>query len=197
MTALAPAFADPVLQGQAVFRCIMDAMARPGTVRNVDTGIRPPAPLSPAAGAVALALLDYETPFWLDPPLAGAPDVAQWLRFHTGAPQTAHAHEAAFAFLADPARAPAFDRFALGSTEYPDRSTTLILQVACLSGDAMRLSGPGIAGASGLAASPLPADFITRTEHNRALFPRGVDLILVTGDAVAALPRSTCVEPGA
>ena len=41
-----------------------------------------------------------------------------------------------------------------------------------------------------LCAAPLPDDLPARLAANRALFPRGVDLILVAADEVAALPRS-------
>jgi alpha-D-ribose 1-methylphosphonate 5-triphosphate synthase subunit PhnH len=165
----------------------MDAMARPGTLQPLPAELSPPAPLSPTAAAVALALLDYETPFWLD--AAGA-DVAHWLRFHTGAPIASTPAEAAFAFLADPARAE-LARFAAGTPEYPDRSTTLVLQVARFAdGPPLRLSGPGIQGERVLAAAPLPADIVAQLAANRALFPRGVDLVLVSSTHVAALPRA-------
>ena len=197
MTALAPAFADPVDNAQAVFRAVMDAMARPGTPQTLAPALAPPAPLSRGAGAIALALLDYESPFWLDETLAGQPDVAQWLRFHTGAPIVRDAKEAAFAFFADAARIPDFESFALGTSEYPDRSTTLVLQVAHLSGtEVMNLRGPGIAGEGKLALSPCPADLVARLQSNHALFPRGLDLLFVTADAVAAIPRSTRVTAG-
>jgi alpha-D-ribose 1-methylphosphonate 5-triphosphate synthase subunit PhnH len=195
MSAVAAGFAEPVLAAQSTFRTVMDAMARPGTVRRLD-GIAAPAPLSPVAAAIALTLLDYETPFWLDAPLAAAPEVARWISFHTGAPRTDDPARAAFAFMADAAAAPPFETFALGSQEYPDRSTTLVLQVERLSeGEGLTLRGPGIAGSRRLAASPLPADFLGRLADNRARFPRGVDILLVTADAVAALPRSLHVEP--
>jgi alpha-D-ribose 1-methylphosphonate 5-triphosphate synthase subunit PhnH len=194
----APAFADPVLDAQAAFRAVMDAMARPGSIRPLPSALTPPLPLSPAAAAVALTLLDYEAPFWLDAPLARAAEVASWLHFHTGAPRVDVPEEAAFAFLADPANAPACARFALGSPDYPDRSTTLVLQVESLSDAAqMRLSGPGIAGARTIAAAPLRDDFLAEAARNRACFPCGVDFIFVAADALAALPRSTRVEPGA
>jgi alpha-D-ribose 1-methylphosphonate 5-triphosphate synthase subunit PhnH len=50
-----------------------------------------------------------------------------------------------------------------------------------------------------LRAAPLPADMLARLADNRALFPCGVDLILVTADEVAALPRSVrlAVQEGA
>ena len=82
---LAPAFEDPALASQAVFRTVMEAMARPGLARPLPCGLAVPPPLLPTAAAVALTLLDYETPFWLDPALAEAGEVAAWIRFHTGA----------------------------------------------------------------------------------------------------------------
>jgi len=86
---------------------------------------------------------------------------------------------------------PPFETFSLGSLEYPDRSTTLVIQVASFDQDnELVLSGPGIAGTIGFSARPLPGDFRARLIGNRALFPRGVDLIVLSEDAVAALPRS-------
>ena len=59
--------------------------------------------------------------------------------------------------------------------------------------DSVTLSGPGIAGMRRFSAEPLPPDFRARLIANRDMFPRGVDLILVTENAVAALPRSVRV----
>src|SRR5262249_40662240 len=185
MSAVAAGFAEPVLAAQSTFRTVMDAMARPGTIRRL-AGIPAPAPLSPTAGAIALTLLDYETPFWLDAALAAVPEVARWLAFPTGARLTADPATAAFAFAADAVAAPPFACFAQGSLEYPDRSTTVVLQVEELvEGEGMVLRGPGIAGARRLAAAPLPADFLAQLAENRAQFPRGVDILLASADGVA------------
>lgn len=195
--ALARAFADPVHGAQQTFRAVMNAMARPGTLQPVDGLAEAPAPLSPVAGAVAVALADYETPLWLDAPLAAAPEVAAWLAFHTGARTGAAPAEAAFALAAAPAGLPDLAGFALGSDIYPDRSTTLILQVDDFTADGastrLRLAGPGIRGHATLAVAGLPADIVARLAANQALFPRGVDLILAGPAAVAALPRTTRV----
>jgi alpha-D-ribose 1-methylphosphonate 5-triphosphate synthase subunit PhnH len=170
-------------------------MARPGQARPLPCRLSVPSPLSPTVAAVALTLLDYETPFWLDQGLTAAREIAPWLRFHTGAPLAADPAQAAFAFVSDPAMLPPFDLFSAGSLEYPDRSTTLVLQVASFDhGDALALSGPGIEGPRAFSAAPLPPDFRARLIANRDMFPRGVDLILVTPDAVAALPRSVRVS---
>ena len=160
---LVPGFSDPVLASQAVFRTVMEAMARPGQIAEIGVAIAPPAPLGIAAAALALTLLDFETPVWLDPTFAAPPEIDGWLKFHTGAPRAADPARAAFAFIAEPAAMPPFDAFALGSVEYPDRSTTLVLEVETLTdGDAFHLSGPGIKGSRGLAAAPLPTDFAAR-----------------------------------
>src|SRR5258708_1327629 len=191
---LAPAFADPVRGSQAVFRSVMEAMARPGTIVATGGLAQAPQPLGLAAAAVALTLIDYETPGCLDPALAQSSEVAAWLRFHTGAPLTDDPGRAAFGFIADPPRMPPFQAFSQGSMEYPDRAATLVLQVERLSDDGgMRLSGPGIKGSRTLSAFPLPADLVARTCANRALFPRGVDIILAAGTMLAALPRSVHV----
>ena len=193
----AAAFPAPVLASQAVFRAVMDAFARPGEVKPLPGRPAAPAPLSATAAALACALLDYETPLWLDPALARASQVAEWIHFQTGAPMTVDPRQAAFAIIAEPAQAPPLDLFALGTAEYPDRSTTIVLQVQRFgSGEQLTLSGPGIAGRTQLAAEPLPPDFHGRLAANRALFPRGVDVVLVSPDAVAALPRAVVAERG-
>jgi len=187
------AFADPVHASQGTFRAVMEALARPGRVVPIPAIVWAP-PLRPAAAAVALTLLDYETPVWLDRKLADAPGLADWFRFHTGAPIIADCQRAAFAFVVDDAQAPSLDEFSLGTMEYPDRSTTLVLQVESFSaGESFTLSGPGIAGTQNLTIDPLPRGFRSQLIANRERFPRGVDVILVTDDAIAALPRSVRV----
>ncbi|MBL8584289.1 MAG: phosphonate C-P lyase system protein PhnH, partial [Rhizobiaceae bacterium] len=52
-------FAQPVFDAQAVFRAVMDAMARPGSVHAIGERATPPSPLLPATAAVALALCDH------------------------------------------------------------------------------------------------------------------------------------------
>jgi alpha-D-ribose 1-methylphosphonate 5-triphosphate synthase subunit PhnH len=190
----ATAFPEPVLASAVLFRAVMDAFARPGEVRPLTGVAAPPSPLSATAAALATALFDYETPVWLDAVLSEHSQVGNWIRLHAGARVTADPQEAAFAFIADPEHAPAFDTFSLGTPDYPDRSTTLVLQVEAFGiGVPMSLSGPGIAHVRSFSAAPLPFDLAARLVANRAPFPRGVDLILVSADAVAALPRSVHV----
>ncbi|MEJ8571960.1 phosphonate C-P lyase system protein PhnH [Microbaculum marinum] len=195
--ALSGGFQAPVHDSQAVFRTIMNALARPGTVHDLTPRAKPPATLSAEAGAVALALLDHETPVWCDQALAAAPAVADWLRFNTGAPIVAAPEEAEFAFVADPLRMPPLSSFAQGTADYPDRSTTLVVAVETLdarTGADIRgadLRGPGIATTARLAPHPLPHAFWDQARANHARFPRGVDLLFTAPGRIAGLPRST------
>lgn len=189
--ALRPGPSDPVLHAHAVFRAVMNAMARPGTIHAVPVVAEAPPPLSPAAAAVALTLLDADTGLWLDPALRAAPEVAGWLAFYAGVGIVDDPEAAGFALLADPPAMPALAAFAQGDAEYPDRGATLILQVPRLEGgEVLVLEGPGLAAPARFAPMGLPDGMAAQLRANRERFPRGVDLLLVAGDRVAALPRS-------
>jgi alpha-D-ribose 1-methylphosphonate 5-triphosphate synthase subunit PhnH len=184
-------FEQPVFQSQSVFRLLMESMARPGTIQSVATDVAQPEPLGCAAGAVALTLCDHDTPVWLSGALAKSP-VGSWIAFHTGATVTRDRAEARFAFLEAGAALASFDLFALGTQEYPDRSTTLVIEVEALGqGDAFTLAGPGIKETASAQISGLPETFIRLWSDNRALFPRGVDLVLTAGRQLLCLPRTT------
>lgn len=189
--ALEGGFAEPVLDSQAIFRSVMDAMARPARIAKTALPAAPPEPLTPLAGAIACTLLDADTPVWLDPALDESAAVAAWLGFHTGTRFAAAPAEAAFALIGDPSDMPPLDRFAQGTQEYPDRSATLILQLESLGGGApLTLRGPGIESEATIAPLGLPDDFVRQWTQNTKRFPRGVDLILTAGDSLACLPRS-------
>ncbi len=175
-------FADAPRDAAYAFRALMTAMARPGSIQEL-TGAQPPAPLTVAAGTVLLTLTDPDTPLHL----AGAADtrdVRDWIAFHTGAPLTGPA-TASFAVgtwgdLMPLAAYPA------GTPEYPDRSTTLIVESDRLEPVGTRLTGPGIRD---LAELSLPDPHALALNAHR--FPLGLDFYFTCGDRIAALPRST------
>ncbi len=184
-------FADKVFSAQSTFRSVMSAMASPGSVQRIVAASGAPASMMLGTAAIALTLFDHDTPLWLDPAMAATADVAKWLRFHTGAPVVADSSICGFALIGDAGSLPALDRFAFGTNEYPDRATTLILQIESLSrGVAYELRGPGIDGVAVLQASIQPADLFGRLEINRTLFPRGIDVVLVADDSIVAIPRT-------
>lgn len=193
MTAAAPlsarlsgGFAHPAHGSARAFRAAMQALARPGRIETL-VGAAPPAPLSVAAGTLALVLFDQTTPVWLAPS-HDAPALRDWLTFHTGAPMTTPG-EAQFVIGSWAALTPV-SRFAIGTAEYPDRAATLIVDMPALDASSgARLTGPGIRDSARLSL-PETAAF----QANRALYPLGFDCFLTAGDQVAGLPRSTIVE---
>jgi alpha-D-ribose 1-methylphosphonate 5-triphosphate synthase subunit PhnH len=184
-----PGFADPVGDAQATFRAVLDAMARPGRIREAGAGLHPPAPLDKATAAAALALVDQESSLFLDADMQPA---GPWLAFHAGAPIVPDHARADFVLALSWLD---FSALKAGSDEAPEASATLILQIATLgSGTGYRLSGPGLPGPTVLRATGLPEDFVLAWRRNHALFPRGIDIVLCAGDRLAALPRSVSVE---
>lgn len=177
-------FASPATDAAHAFRAVMEAMARPGTIQDI-TGAAPPAPLSAAAGAVLLTLCDTDTGLTLTGD-HDSPAIRNWLAFHTGAPLAAPA-QADFALGTWDALHPRA-AYPIGTADYPDRSTTLIVECATLTNDGPTLTGPGIKDSTTLS---LPeTDFF---QANHARFPLGLDCIFTCGTRLAALPRSTKV----
>lgn len=188
-----PGFVDAVAEAQRVFRLALDAMAHPGRVVVLPPDILPvnESGLADAAAALALTLLDFETPVWLDGAVRRA---AAFLRFHCGSPAVTEPKASRFAFAADPAALPPVTTFDLGSDDYPDRSTTLILEVPELRADgALTLTGPGIRDRTSLYVG-LEAAFWRERAELATLFPLGLDIVLTCRRRLAALPRTTAVE---
>lgn len=193
-TMIAPGFSDPVFQSQAAFRALLAALSEPGTLQQVAGQITPPEGIATATATALLTLADYETPVWLPEALrsglAGA-----WLRFHCGAALIDDPAEAAFAVIDGTADEPKLSAFNLGTDQFPDRSTTVIMQIAALEGGpALTLSGPGIAGTRTITPHGLRPGFTDELRDNGALYPLGIDVLLAHGEGLIGLPRSTQVE---
>ena len=190
-------FADMVRESQSTFRAVIKALSRPG--RHVTLPSTPTCPSGMPNGlaAIALTLADYETPVWLDKKLSTNEQVRQFIAFHTNAPVIDNPSGASFAILVEPMALPELNHFGQGSPEFPDRSTTLVIEVENLiGGPAITLQGPGIESTVTIEPVSLPSDFATRLTHNRALFPCGVDIILSAGNTIIGLPRSVRVVEG-
>ncbi len=192
--ALSPGFVEPVLDAQAAFRATLDALSRPGRIETLTLRLNPPAGIDAATAAVCLTLVDGDTPVWLAPH-AAADRAAAWIAFHTGAPVTSVAADAAFAVVLDAASLPALDGFDWGSDEEPQRGATLIVQVPALAGQGgWTLSGPGIAARAALRVDGLPESFLAARRAMTGAFPRGLDILFTSGARLAALPRTTILE---
>lgn len=157
------------------FEALMWAMSRPGTVRQIpEPGLLP----------VALALVDIETQVYCDDS-ALAETISR-----TGA-RHADADEAGYLFMTgDPL--PAIRAATPGSALYPDEGATIVIAASLTNGPQVRLTGPGIE--THVEVSPdLPPSFWAE-RASRSAYPAGHDLIIVEGQRILALPRSTKVE---
>ncbi|MCT4370349.1 phosphonate C-P lyase system protein PhnH [Yangia mangrovi] len=182
--ALTGGFADAPVQAARAFRAALEAMARPGRIETVE-GAEAPG-ISTAAAVLLLTLCDRETPIHLASGCDGEA-LKRWIAFHIGAPVVV-AEEAMFALGGWEALKP-LDRYRIGTAEYPDRSVTLIVEVAALESAGMKLTGPGIATEAALSLPEVEA-----FAHNARRFPLGWDCYFTAQDRLAALPRTTTVE---
>lgn len=190
-----PGLKSPVYDAQHIFRRVMDAMARPGRIVSIDPDITPPVSGFQGLCAVALTLLDFETPVYLPQGKTGEA-LADWLRFHCGCPVTKDPYEAAFALLLS-SELPSLSVFNPGDPKYPDVSTTLLLACDALDGGpCMTLTGPGIKDKQHIAPAGLADSFWLEVKADRQQFQLGVDIILGAGDAIIGLPRTTRIEGG-
>ena len=184
-------FADPVRGAQGVFRAVLDALAQPGTAQKLGGTSDGLGALGRELVSTLLTLSDHDTAIWLSPAL-DVDAVRSFVGFHTGAPIVAQTAKAAFAFVALGNAWPDLAQCNLGTQEYPDRSTTLVVEVSALSGGpVLVLRGPGIRDTQEISPVGLPEDFVRQWGENREIFPRGVDLLLVADGQVVGLPRTT------
>ncbi len=187
--AIARGFSDAALQSQAVFRALLTAMSEPGRVLRCPAPIFG-APLPPVLAAVALTMLDYETPVYLAGALVSE-EARAFVSFHTGAPLVSDPARASIVLALSESDLPPIPSLNAGTPDYPDRSATVIVGVNGFEdGLAIELRGPGIAGKCEFHACGLSIAFWEAAAANAARFPLGVDFVLCAADSLAALPRS-------
>ena len=192
---------EPVRDTQLTFRVVLDAMARPGTVKQLPVAARD-APVNPWLAAVLVTLVDHEVSLAVEP-FGGADLLERFVRQRT-AVAAASADRADFVVAASDCLDPSLPlRLRQGTLAYPNDSATLLILVPTLdqttSADdgaalSLALAGPGVPAGHGFTVAGLtPALFEARDEA--AEYPCGIDLILVDPNGrVAGLPRSTAIQ---
>lgn len=208
MTTITTAFKDAVHDSQQCFRLLLKAMSEPGEIVTLEMSEGFGA-MHKAATQTLLSLSDNATPIWLSESHLKDAAIRENIRFHCGSPVTERQNSASFAVIAEQDLAD-FDwnnaTFSLGCEEYPDQSTTVIVELGSVTngsdaspskgGLTLTLSGPGIESQSvlniGVASKAFQHFLQGRQEH--FAFPLGIDLILVNDESIACLPRTTLVE---
>ncbi|MFG1664244.1 phosphonate C-P lyase system protein PhnH [Streptomyces sp. Y7] len=178
-------------QAQGVYRAVLDALARPGTVTRFPADA--PAEVPPALLPV-LALADLGTGVCV----LEADGAARWsdvVSVATNSP-VVPLEKARLAAAVRPVAAAEILRPARGSADAPEDGAVLCLPVTDLEGGpgVWRLSGPGVPGEREVAPQGLPAGFVEARAEAVGGFPAGVDLLLAAPDGrLMGLPRSTTV----
>ncbi|MBC2762656.1 MAG: phosphonate C-P lyase system protein PhnH [ANME-2 cluster archaeon] len=203
---------DVTFDSQMIFRSLLDAMARPGSIVVLpDINITSPA-MNRYPLLLLMTLLDHEVSFCV----LGHSDanvnvninqqaVAEYLRSNTGSNESA-LRDADFILVCEGSSQGLIRRVKLGTLEYPDESATVVYDV-CSIGDRgydgddlhdeymlLELSGPGIAGKCMVAISGMEQAEIEDVLAMRD-YPLGIDAILSDRDGkMACIPRSTSLR---
>ena len=180
-------FIDTVYDAQKTFRALLDALARPG-ILQATVALSAPNGLEVSCAAACLTLFDLETMVWLQSGFTE--DVRQWLVFHTGCRFTDNPQAADFALIREIGTAPELAEFSWGNAEYPEASTSLLIQLPELTGGLpMGLKGPGILDEIAVSL-PLNSDFWQQWQTMTADYPLGLDCWCFVDDQVLGLPRT-------
>lgn len=188
-----PGFQDLIHDSQSTFKTLLNALSRPGMVREITTQLTPPSGLNVACAAACLTLLDLETQVWLQPGLDE--EIQDWLLFHTGCRFTEDTKQADFAVIWDIENMPSLSQFKNGTPVYPEDSATLLITVGekgfSLSLDRLpTLTGAGIDEQITMPIA-LPNPFWQQWKKNHESYPLGVDIYFFSKNKVVGLPRTS------
>ena len=192
-------FDDPVNDSQRIFRDALQALSRPGDIIELAPCAAIPNQAQPSAAVLLLALLDADSRLWLSPTLATS-DAAHWIVFHTNCTLVDHPALADFAWMQSIDEMPALSGFNQGTDEYPELSTTCLLNVAGLENESkleplLTLQGPGILETNQLCVKAMKISeieiLLSQWQSNHQQFPKGVDIFLCGVNQIAGLPRTT------
>lgn len=164
-------------EANSTFDALLWAMSAPGMIRQL-----------PAHGElpVVRALLDREVK-------ANASDTSLTLEIIQCGAQITGIGDADYVFFGDMVSSEPLRSVKLGSDLHPEHAATLIVRAQLTQGETLELSGPGIEHSRLLQIGGLPGGF-WQLRRSLIRYPMGFDLLLVDGDCLVGIPRSTCVE---
>ncbi len=188
---------DPVHDAQRHFRGLLDSMAHPGQIRDLDCQPLAPADgLDPAAAAVTLALLNRDCTF----AAFGYPDaVIDYLRQNTRCPLARSGSEAEYLLFArDSVDLAVLASANTGDPAYPETGATVLIQVNALAPGGLgadtltvTLQGPGVDGSIRFQMSGVSSAVLGILREKNDEYPLGVDTIFTCGERLVSMPRSS------
>ena len=196
MISLREAKYDPVHDAQQHFRVLLDSMAHPGQVHELDTGsLTPPAGLDACGAAIALALLNSEVTF----AAYGHSDAAMdYLRQNTRSSLAETAADADFLFFRDATKGlAALAAAQVGHPAYPETGATVVIQVERLGAEGVGdgaltvlVEGPGVDGVARFRIQGLSTAVLAVLREKNEEYPLGIDTIFTCGARLVSIPRS-------
>jgi alpha-D-ribose 1-methylphosphonate 5-triphosphate synthase subunit PhnH len=178
------------LISQAVFRVLLESLARPGRVFRLpeETG-----QVGPGIVPLAIAVIDSKVA------IAGAPEWQARICRATGASPVG-IDEASLVAIYGTASTETVSRLRRGSADAPEDGAKVGLACGALSeggpGETtIELKGPGVPGRTRLGVDGVSREVFDALRAANAMFPAGVDVWLVDErGGVAGLPRSARLE---
>jgi alpha-D-ribose 1-methylphosphonate 5-triphosphate synthase subunit PhnH len=140
-----------------------------------------------ASAAVALAVVQSETPVWID--IGRGSPALHWLRAKTGAALVTEPSMASLALITRPARMPRLARFNFGEDHRPESSALLVIQVKGFSRAGARTLRSADGHRIKISPEGLPDFFWTDWTDQGRFHPLGVDVVFTCKDELVALPR--------
>ena len=185
---------DPVHEAQEHFRLILSAMANPGEVPVLQSGITRLEGLNKGSAIVGLALLNRDSSFFS----GYSPGVTQeYFKLNTSSLPTS-SDQADFLFLPGDASATGFIQSAkTGKPEYPETGAFLVIDAAMVSSDPVSnslellLKGPGVRDSRKAYVRGIDPALLDQILAKNEEYPLGVDTIITDPDArILCIPRT-------
>jgi len=182
-------FDEPIPGSQDTFRAIFAAMEHPGQLVTIHQNPDAPDIFNWASAATCLTLLDRETPVWID--IDQQSSAVSWLQYCCQSSVVTEPCMANFAIVTQPLNMPDLENFRIGTYEYPENATTLLVQVDdILPGAEYQKSGIGVDQRAHLELRGLPDHFWHQWRQLSGRHPLGIDVFITCEDVLTALPKS-------
>ncbi|MGG3624294.1 phosphonate C-P lyase system protein PhnH [Bacillus gobiensis] len=195
---------DMVHDTQAIYRKLLDGMARPGKINSIApiiSRVEQIADFPTALLGLAYTLVDREASF----AVLSVPkeEIEKHIHWKTLSPIVA-ADAADYVFINHALEKEEIQQvmgsLRTGTLENPHESATLLLAVESFSEEAVKgqkliLRGPGIQHSCEIHITGFSIDWLEERKRINGEFPIGIDMILVSrAGEVLAIPRTTVIE---
>lgn len=182
---------NTVFDSQKVYRYILNAMAHPTSIVNINEYASKLYGKYPEFLAVAMTLLDNEVSFFTCEDRLLAEEIASLTLAENG-----RLHDADFIFVIEPEHLEDVIRNAkCGTLTDPHKSAVIVVRNDKEPKHRLRFVGPGIDGCTELDASEVVKHAVELRDLQSYEYPQGIDLLFLSSEGeLSAIPRLTRME---